>query len=209
MTQYERMERGLIYDPSDAEIMSEQTRLQDKLWAFNQLKPTDYDKKQAYMREVFAECGDGCYLELPFRANWGGRHVHFGSGVYANFNLTLVDDGHIYVGDRVMFGPNVTIATANHPMEPELRGRGLQYNRDVRIGENAWIGAGVVIVPGVRIGKNAVIGAGSVVTKDIQENVVAGGQPCRILRSVGERDREFFYQSERIDWENLTISEAD
>lgn len=208
MTQYERMERGLIYDPSDAEIMAEQTRLQDKLWEFNRLKPTDYDKKQAYMKEAFAECGDGCYIELPFRANWGGKHVHFGRGVYANFNLTLVDDGHIYVGDRVMFGPNVTIATANHPIEPELRGRGLQYNRDVRIGENAWIGAGVVIVPGVRIGKNAVIGAGSVVTKDIPENVVAAGNPCRILRSVGERDREFFYQSERIDWENLTFPEA-
>ena len=209
MTQYERMERGLIYDPSDAEIMSEQTRLQDKLWEFNQLKPTDYERKQAYMKEAFAECGDGCYIELPFRANWGGRHVHFGAGVYANFNLTLVDDGHIYVGDRVMFGPNVTIATANHPIEPELRGRGLQYNRDVRIGENAWIGAGVVIVPGVRIGKNAVIGAGSVVTKDIPESVVAAGNPCRILRRVGERDRQFFYKSERIDWENLTFPEAD
>ena len=203
MTQYERMVKGLIYDPSDAEIMREQVPFQDRLWEFNRLKPSDYEKKQAYMREVFAECGENCYIELPFRANWGGHHVHFGSGIYANFNLTLVDDGHIYVGDRVMFGPNVTIATANHPINAELRGRGLQYNRDVHIGENAWIGAGVIIVPGVRIGKNTVIGAGSIVTKDIPDNVLAVGNPCRILRTVGEHDREFYYKSEPIDWENL------
>ena len=203
MTQYERMVNGLIYDPADPEIMREQVPYQDKLWAFNQLKPSDYAAKQAYMQEVFAECGENCYIELPFRANWGGRHLHLGSGVYANFNLTLVDDGHIYVGDKVMFAPNVTIATANHPIDAGLRGRGLQYNRDVRIGDNAWIGAGVVIVPGVRIGKNAVIGAGSVVTKDIPDNVLAVGNPCRVLRAVGERDREFFYKSDKIDWENL------
>ncbi|MBR3569341.1 MAG: sugar O-acetyltransferase [Oscillibacter sp.] len=208
MTQYERMVAGLIYDPADPEIMREQTPLQDGLWAFNQLKPSDYDKKQSYMKEVFAECGDGCYIELPFRANWGGRHVHFGSGVYANFNLTLVDDGHIYVGDRVMFGPNVTIATANHPVDPELRARGLQYNRDVWIGENAWVGAGALIVPGVRIGKNTVIGAGSVVTKDIPDNAVAAGNPCRVLRAVGGRDREFYYKSDKIDWENLSFPSA-
>jgi len=201
MTQYERMEKGLIYDPSDPEIMSEQLIYQNKLWEFNQLKPGDYEKKQEYMREVFAECGDGSYIELPFRANWGGRHLHLGSGVYANFNLTLVDDGHIYVGDRVMFGPNVTVATANHPIDPDLRGRGLQYNKNVYIGENTWIGAGAVIVPGVHIGKNSVIGAGSVVTKDIPDGVVAVGNPCRVIRQVSERDRKYFYKDEMIDTE--------
>ncbi len=203
MTQYQRMLQGLIYDPGDPEIMREQVPFQDRLWAFNQLRPSDYAAKEAYMREVFAECGDNCYIELPFRANWGGHHVHFGSGVYANFNLTLVDDGHIYVGDKVMFGPNVTIATANHPVDPELRARGLQYNRDVHIGDNAWIGAGVVIVPGVTIGGNTVIGAGSIVTKDIPDNVLVVGNPCRVLRAVGERDREFFYKSDKIDWDSL------
>ena len=203
MTQVERMAAGLLYDPGDSEIMAEQIPFQDKLWDFNQLKPSDYEKKQQYMHEVFAECGDGCYIELPFHANWGGHHVHFGSGIYANSNLTLVDDGHIYIGDKVMFGPNVTIATANHPVNAELRTRGLQYNKDVHIGENAWIGAGVVIVPGVNIGKNAVIGAGSIVTKDIPDNVVAVGNPCRVLREVSERDRLYFYRSEPIDWENL------
>ena len=205
MTQYERMEAGLIYDPGDKEILEEQNRYADGLWEFNRLKPSDSDKKTQYMKEVFAECGEGNYIELPFHANWGGRHVHFGSNIYANFNLTLVDDGHIYVGDKVMFGPNVTVATANHPVNAELRSRAFQYNKDVHIGENTWIGAGSVIVPGITIGKNVVIGAGSVVTKDIPDNVVAVGNPCRVLREVSERDREFFYKNLRIDWENLPI----
>lgn len=203
MTQYERMTARLIYDPMDREILNEQFAFQDKLWEFNQLKPSDIEKKTAYMKEVFAECGDDNYIELPFRANWGGHHVHFGSNIYANYNLTCVDDGHIYICDRVMIGPNVTIATANHPIDAELRARGLQYNRDVHIGENAWIGAGTIIVPGVTIGKNTVIGAGSIVTKDIPDNVVAVGNPCRVLRKVSEHDREYFYKDERIDWENL------
>ena len=185
------------------EIMKEQMVFQDMLWDFNQLKPSECDKKQRYMKEVFAECGENCYIELPFHANWGGHHVHFGSGIYANSNLTLVDDGHIYIGDKAMFGPNVTIATASHPINPELRDRGLQFNKDVYVGENTWIGAGVIIVPGVRIGSNTVIGAGSIVTKDIPDNVIAVGNPCRVLRNVSEKDYEFFYKSERIDWENL------
>ena len=198
MTNYERMVKSLIYDPMDEEIMAEQMLFLDKLWEFNQLKPSDIKQKELYMKEVFAECGENCYIELPFHANWGGHNVHFGSGIYANSNLTLVDDGHIYIGDKVMIGPNVTIATANHPIDPGLRARGLQYNKDVYIGENVWIGAGAIIVPGVHIGKNTVIGAGSVVTKDIPENVVAVGNPCRMLREISDRDEEFFYKNERI-----------
>ena len=203
MTEYEKMVKGLIYNPGDEKIMSEQLQYQDKLWEFNQLKPSQYSEKIKYMKEMFAECGDNCYIELPFRANWGGHHVHFGSGIYANSNLTIVDDGHVYVGDKVMFGPNVTIATANHPIEPTLRAKGLQYNKDVYVGENTWIGAGVIIVPGVRIGKNTVIGGGSVVTKDIPDNVVAVGNPCRVLREVGEHDKKYFYKNEEINWETI------
>lgn len=203
MTQYERMKAGLIYDPADKEIVKEQLLFQDKLWEFNQLKPSDFDQKTSYMKEIFAQCGDGCYIELPFYANWGGHHVHFGNGIYANFNLTIVDDGNVYVGDKVMFGPNVTVATANHPIEPSLRDRALQYNKDVHIEKNVWIGANTVIVPGVHIGENSVIGAGSVVTKDIPKNVVAVGNPCRVLREIGERDKEFFWKNEKIDWNNL------
>lgn len=203
MTQYERMVAGLIYDPGDEEILGEQFPYLDKLRAFNDLPTTDLDAKNRYMKEVFAECGEGCYIELPLRANWGGAHLHLGNYVYANANLTLVDDGHIYIGDRVMIGPNVTIATANHPIHPSLRAKGLQYNKDVHIGANVWIGAGAILCPGVTIGENSVIGAGSIVTKDIPANVVAVGNPCRVLRKIGAHEEEFFYKDERIDWENL------
>lgn len=203
MTEKERMEQGSIYNPNVSELTDEQSIYMEKLWEFNQLRPSEQDKKQKYMKEVFAECGEDCFIELPFRANWGGKNLHFGNRVYANFNFTVVDDGEIFVGDKVMFGPNVTIATANHPIEPSLREDCMQYNKPVHIGENVWVGAGTVIVPGVTIGKNSVIGAGSVVVKDIPENVVAVGNPCRVLREIGEHDREFFYRNERIDWENL------
>ena len=203
MTEKERMEQGSIYNPNVSELTDEQSIYMEKLWEFNQLRPSEQDKKQKYMKEVFAECGEDCFIELPFRANWGGKNLHFGNCVYANFNFTVVDDGEIFVGDKVMFGPNVTIATANHPIDPSLREEAKQYNKPVHIGENVWVGAGTVIVPGVTIGKNSVIGAGSVIVKDIPENVVAVGNPCRVLREIGEHDREFFYRNERIDWENL------
>lgn len=204
MTNKERMDAGLVYDPNDPALAGDQVEYLDKLWGFNQLRPSQQAEKTRYMKEMFAECGEGCYIELPFHANWGGKNLHFGNGVYANFNLTVVDDGDVYVGDKVMFGPNVTIATANHPIEPGLRSQAMQYNKPVHIGENVWVGANTVIVPGVSIGKNSVIGAGSVVTKDIPENVVAVGNPCRVLRPIGEHDREYFYKNEKIDWENLT-----
>lgn len=203
MTHYERMVKGLIYFPDDPEIKKEQVPFQDKLWEFNQLKASDIEKKQQYMHEVFAECGENNYIELPFRANWGGHHVHLGNNIYMNSNTTMVDDGHIYIGDYVQIGPNITIATANHPIDPELRKRGLQYNKDVHIGNNVWIGANTIIVPGVTIGDDTVIGAGSVVTKDIPSHVVAVGNPCRVLREVSEHDRDYFYRSEKIDWEEL------
>ena len=152
---------------------------------------------------MFAEIGENCYIEPPFYANWGGRHVHFGKNVYANFNLTLVDDTHIFVGDYTMFGPNVTVATAGHPILPELRQRGLQYNMPVHIGKNCWIGAGAVLVPGVTVGNNVVIGTGSVVTKNLPDNVVAVGNPCRVLRAVNEHDKKYYFKDREIPNELL------
>ena len=205
MTHMERMAAGLIYDTCDPEIIEAQRPYKEKIWEFNQLAPYEDDKKAAYMKEVFAECGEGCYVELPLRASWGGAHLHFGNGVYANTNVTFVDDGHIYVGNRVLIGPNVVISTANHPLNPELRRYELQYNRDVHIGDNVWIGTGAVVLPGVSIGNNSVIGAGSVVTRDIPDSVLAVGNPCRVLRDIGESDREFYSRwDDRIDWENLS-----
>ena len=157
------------------------------------------------LHEMLAECGENCWIEPPFYANWGGKFVHFGNNVYANFGLTCVDDTHIYVGDCTMFGPHCTLATPNHPILPELREKGYQYNLPIHIGRNCWLGSGVIVVPGVTIGDNTVIGAGSVVTKDIPANVVAVGNPCRVLRPISEHDREYFYRDRKIDWDHLGL----
>ncbi len=199
----ERLHTGEIYLPGDDEILEEQFQCQEKLYDYNQTRPSEGEKRSKLLKEMFAEIGDGCYIEPPLRANWGGHFVHFGKNIYANFNLTLVDDTHIYVGDATMFGPNVTIATAGHPILPELREQAYQYNMPVHIGKNCWLGAGVIVMPGVTIGDNTVIGAGSVVTKDIPANVVAVGNPCRVMREIGGHDREYYFKERRIEYENL------
>ena len=198
MSNQEKMHAAMLYDPNDSDIMTEQIACLDRLYDFNNTRPTEMDKRQALMQEMFAEIGEGCYIEPPFHANWGGKHVHLGHHVYANFNLTMVDDTHIYVGNYTMFAPNVTVATAGHPIDPELRERALQYNASVRIGNNCWIGAGALIMPGVTIGDNTVIGAGSVVTHDIPAGVVAVGNPCRVMREIGEHDKEFYFKDKRV-----------
>ena len=203
MTDKEKMHSGNLYLPGNEEIMAEQLQCLEKLYDFNQTRPHEQMKREEMLKKMFAEIGDGCYIEPPFHANWGGKHCHFGKCVYANFNLTLVDDTHIYVGDYTMIGPNVTVATAGHPILPSLREKQYQYNAPVRIGKNCWIGAGVIIVPGVTVGDNSVIGAGSVVTKDIPPNVVAVGNPCRALREIGDRDKEYYFKNRKIDYGNL------
>lgn len=199
MTIQEKMHSGALYLPMDEALFQEQLVWLDRLWDFNATRPTELERREALLRQLFAEIGEGCYIEPPLHANWGGRHVHFGRNIYANFNLTLVDDTHIYVGDCTMFGPNVVLATAGHPLLPELREAGYQYNAPVHIGQNCWLGAGVIVLPGVTIGDGAVIGAGSVVTKDIPPRTVAVGNPCRVLREIGERDRAYYFKDRRID----------
>lgn len=209
MTNRERMHSGMLYYPSGDDVMTEQLQCLDKLYDFNLTRPSELDKREAMLKEMFAEIGEDCYIEPPFHSNWGGHHVHFGKGVYANFNLTMVDDTHIYVGDYTMFGPNVTVATAGHPINPELRSKAYQYNMPVHIGRNCWLGAGVVVLPGVTIGDNSVIGAGSVVTKDIPSNVVAVGNPCKVLREINERDKEYYFKDRKIDEEILKLIDND
>ena len=181
------------------EIIKEQFDCLELLYDYNATRPKEQEKRQELLKKMFAEIGTDCYIEPPLHANFGGKHVHFGKNVYANFNLTLVDDTHIYVGDYTMIGPNVTIATAGHPLLSELRRQGYQYNKSIRIGRNCWIGAGAVIVPGVHIGDNAVIGAGSIVTKDIPSDVVAVGNPCKVLREIDEAEIERLKKIEKIN----------
>ena len=198
MSNQEKMHAAMLYDPGDSDIMTEQLACLERLYDFNNTRPSEMDRRQALLKEMFAEIGEGCYIEPPFRANWAGKNVHFGHHVYANFNLTMVDDTHIYVGDYTLFAPNVTVATAGHPIDPDLRERGLQYNASIRIGRNCWIGAGALIMPGVTIGDNTVIGAGSVVTHDIPSGVVAVGNPCRVMREIGERDKEIYFKGRKV-----------
>ncbi len=202
-TMRERLHTGEIYAPNDDSIMVEQVQCLNRLYDFNMTRPTELHKREKMLKEMFAEIGEGCYIEPPLHSNFGGKHIHFGKNVYANFNLTCVDDTHIYVGDYTMLGPNVTLATAGHPILPELRKQGLQYNMPVHIGRNCWLGAGVIVMPGVTIGDNSVIGAGSVVTKDIPANVVAVGNPCKVMRPIGEKDREYYYKDRKITEEFL------
>lgn len=198
-----RMHSGDLYLPTDPEIFALQQQCSEKLHEFNTTPPSQLDRRATLLQEMFAQIGDGCYIEPPLRSNWGGHHVHFGKKVYANFNLTLVDDTHIYVGDYTMLGPNVTIATAGHPILPALREKAYQYNMPVHIGRNCWIGAGAIILPGVTIGDNTVIGAGSIVTKDIPANVVAVGNPCHVLRPIGEHDKKYYFKDRPIHYEEL------
>lgn len=199
MTNLDKMHTGDLYLPDDPAIEVEQKRYLDRLYDYNHTRPSEPAKQQQILHELFADLGENCYVEPPFHANFGGHHVHFGANVYANFNLTMVDDTHIYVGDHTMIGPNVTLATAGHPINAELRSRNYQYNMPIHIGRNCWLGAGVIVLPGITIGDNVVVGAGSIVTKDLPDNVVAVGNPCHVLRPVNAHDREFYFKDRRID----------
>lgn len=199
----EDMHNGNLYLPMDKAILKEQEAAQELLYDFNQTRPGNHEGRQRLLKKMFAEIGEDTYIEPPLHSNFGGKHLHFGSHIYANYNLTAVDDTHIYVGDHTMFGPNVTLASATHPVLPELREKEYQYNLPIKIGRNCWLGAGVIVLPGVTIGDNSVIGAGSVVTKDIPANVVAIGTPCHVMREINEHDRQYYHQQREIDWSKI------
>ena len=203
MTEKERMDKGLIYLPDDESILNNQLEQLDKLYEYNHTLPSNIKRRNELIKEMFGRVGENCYFEIPIYSNFGCKHVVCGNHVYTNFNVTFVDDANIYIGNDCMFAPNVIVATAAHPIDPRLRQIGYQYNREVRIGNNVWVGAGAIIMPGVTIGDNTVIGAGSIVTKDIPSNVVAVGNPCKVLREIGEKDRLYYYKNELIDYENL------
>lgn len=187
----------MVYDPNDADIMNEQFNYLNNMREYNAL-PYGDERAEELLKKCFGKIGKNSFVTPPFYANWGGKHVFVGDCFYSNFCLTLVDDGNIEIGNNVMIGPNVTIITAGHPVSPKCREKGLQYNADVKIGNNVWIGAGVNILPGVTIGDNSVIGSGAVVTKDVPANVVAVGNPARILREISERDEIYYFKDKKF-----------
>lgn len=184
MKNLELKDAGLVYDPMDPKIMEIQRRGLKAMDEYNATTSDQGELRQKILKEMLGACGENCYIEPPFHGNWGGKNLFFGNNVYANFNLTVVDDVEIIVGNNVLFGPNVTLTTTNHPIEPELRRKAYQYCKKIIIKDNVWLCSNVVVLPGVTIGENSVIAAGSVVTKDIPANVVAMGIPCKVVRKI-------------------------
>lgn len=138
----------MLYNSGDPELLAVQAKCLEKMYDYNATRPSEGEKRAALIKEMFGSAGEGCYIEPPFHANWGGKNVHLGDNVYANFNLTCVDDCEIFIGDGTMLGPSVVLASASHPICPELRKKAYQFNLPVRIGKNCWLGAGVIVLPG-------------------------------------------------------------
>lgn len=205
----DRMEKGMLFyehghkDPVDIqqeqELDAERKRCKEVMFDYNNTRPSEDEKRTAILKGILGDCGDHVFIENPVHMSYG-THVHLGEHFYANFNLVIVDDMDVYIGDRVMIGPNVTICTTGHPVYPLYREMVAHYSLLIHIGNNVWIGANSVVLPGVTIGDNTVIGAGSIVTRDIPANVVAVGNPCRVMRPISERDREYYFRDRKVDF---------
>ena len=183
MTEKEKMLAGQLYDPRDAELTALLIKARKLARRYNQTDEDEPEKRTAILRELLPNTPNLPSLQAPVYFDYG-CNTTFGRFSGVNFNFTCLDVCPVHIGDNVMIGPNVTLCTAAHPIDPALREQGYQYNRPVRIGRNCWLGAGVIVLPGVSIGDNTVVGAGSVVTRDLPANVVAVGSPCRVLRPI-------------------------
>ena len=194
----EILNSGDLYNAMDDELLTYQHNLVQKLNEYNRTDdtPAGLQQREEMLKDIMGTYGNGLYIIPPVHANWGLKNVHVGRNVVFNFGGRFVDDADITIGDNTMLGPGVCISTAEHPLSPELRRNGLQYNKPVHIEDNVWIGAGAVILAGVTIGRNAVIGAGSVVTKDIPADSLALGIPAKVIRSITEED-DLYYDGGR------------
>lgn len=205
----DRMKNGMLFyehghkDPVDIqqerELEAERKHCKEVMYDYNNTRPSEDEKRLELLKGILGDCGDRVFIETPVHMSYGS-HVHLEESFYANFNLVLVDDTDIYIGDKTMIGPNVTICTTGHPAYPLYREMVAHYSLPIHIGKNVWIGANSVVLPGVTIGDNTVIGAGSIVTRDIPANVVAVGNPCRVMRELGERDREYYFRDLKVDF---------
>lgn len=198
MTIREKMKNGMLYVDIGEGLDEERKKCKELLYDYNNTRPSEEVKRKELLKELLGDMGEEIWIEPPVHMAYG-TNVHIGNHFYANFNLVIVDDIDVYIGEHVMIAPNVTITPTGHPVDPEIRKPGTQFSIPVRIGNDVWIGSNVVILPGVNIGDNSVIGAGSVVTHDIPENVVAVGNPCRVLRKINERDKEYYYKNRRVE----------
>lgn len=200
MTEKQRQERiagGYLWLDTH-EYLTHQAKVKDLMYEFNTSRPSEVDKRRELMKQMFGSVGDGVWINQPITLAVGST-VTIGDGTYINSGLTLIDDYNVTIGKGCLFGTNVTLCTTGHPIDPEERAKGGMYSFPITIGDGAWIGAGAIVLPGVTIGKYAVIGAGSVVTKDIPDYTVAVGNPCRPMRKIDERDKEYYWKDRRFD----------
>ena len=179
---------GEFYQAMGKELMEERQYAKEQLFQYNNLEPSKIKARNQILKKLFGKTTSRFFIEPPFRCDYG-YNIYLGDNFYANYNLIILDCAPVYIGDNVMIGPNVSLFTAGHPVHPEPRTAGWEFAKPIAIGDNVWIGGHTVINPGVTIGKNTVIGSGSVVTKDIPENVVAAGNPCRVIREITDADR--------------------
>ena len=185
-TEKEKMLAGELYLPTCAELTRDRALAKEALFEYNNLSPSDMEKRNALLRRLLGSTGKEFLIEQPFRCDYG-YNIHIGENFYANMGCVILDEAKVVFGDNVFLAPSVGIYTAGHPENVERRNAGIEYALPVTVGNNVWIGGNVVIVPGVTIGDNSIIGAGSVVTKDIPAGVVAVGNPCKVLRPIDGR----------------------
>lgn len=198
MNQKERMLAGLPYKAWLDGLSEERMENKLKIHKYNTMSPDKKEELDALIKDILGKSGKNIVVEPPFHCDYG-KNIEVGNNFFVNYNCVILDVGKVIIGDNVMFAPNVSIYTAGHPIHPESRNSGYEYGIEVIIGDNVWIGGNVVINPGVKIGKNVVIGAGSVVTKDIPDNAIAVGNPCRVIREVTEEDRKYYFKDREFD----------
>lgn len=187
-TEKEKMIAGELYRAMGKELMEERQHAKEQLFQYNNLEPSKIKVRNQLLKKLFGKTSNRFFIEPPFRCDYG-YNIFLGDNFYANYNLIILDCAPVTIGDNVMIGPNVSLFTAGHPVHPEPRIAGWEFAKPINIGDNVWIGGHSVINPGVTIGKNSVIGSGSVVTKDIPDNVVAAGNPCRVIREITDEER--------------------
>ncbi|WP_315110665.1 sugar O-acetyltransferase [Clostridium intestinale] len=198
MNQKERMLAGLPYKAWLDGLSEERMENKLKIHKYNTMSPDKKEELDALIKDILGKSGKNIVVEPPFHCDYG-KNIEVGNNFFVNYNCTILDVGKVIIGENVMFAPNVSIYTAGHPVHPESRNSGYEYGIEVIIGDNVWIGGNVIINPGVKIGKNVVIGAGSVVTKDIPDNAIAVGNPCKVIREVTEEDRKYYFKDREFD----------
>ena len=205
MTEQERMVSGRLYHPGDEALSEARDRAKRLTWRYNQMDPTDWAGRTALLRELLGHLGEDSWIEPSFRCDYG-VNITVGDAVFINYDCIFLDVAPITIGDRVLIAPRVCLYTAGHPIDAEVRGSGLEFGLPITIEDDAWLGGSVAVCPGVTISAKSIIAAGSVVTKDIPPNVIAAGNPCRVLRPITDDDRakwetqrqEYFHSKEGI-----------